>query len=70
MIKNVSENEVITMTYPMITSSDDDHTTLLNDFNWNFPRVNNSYNKKINDYEFSLPCKVEIKYTPIAKVSL
>lgn len=69
-IKNVSSLETIIMNYPMIETDNALHSNLMRDFNWNFPRIDNSYDETINKYEFNRPCKVEFVYSPIAKVSL
>ena len=66
-IKNCAKNEVITLKHPIISFSNS-HTP--NDFNYNFIRIGNTYNKNRNEYLFSLPCNVEFTYSPIAKVSI
>ena len=68
-IANVSTGEVITMDYPVISSSDSSHN-IQNDFNWAFFRVANTYENSRNDLTISLPCTIKIKYSPIVKVGL
>ena len=68
-IANVSTGEIITMDYPVITSSDSSHN-IQNDFNWQFFRVANTYGNSRNDLTISLPCTIKIKYSPIVKVGL
>ena len=68
-IANCKANEVITMDYPIIKSSDSSHN-IQNDFNWNFFRVANTYENSRNDLTISLPCSIKIKYSPIVKVGL
>lgn len=68
-INNCVSNEVITMDYPVITSSLQSHN-IQNDFNWNFFRVANTYENSRNDLTISLPCSIKIKYSPIVKVGL
>lgn len=68
-IKNCAANEVITMDYPVITSSLQSHN-IQNDFNWNFFRVANTFENSRNDLIISLPCSIKIKYSPIVKVGL
>lgn len=68
-IANCKANEVITMDYPIIKSSDSSHN-IQNDFNWNFFRVANTYKNSRNDLTISLPCSIKIKYSPIVKVGL
>lgn len=69
IIKNCTANEVITMDYPVITSSLPSHK-IQNDFNWVFFRVANTYENSRNDLTISLPCSIKIKYSPIVKVGL
>lgn len=68
-IANCKVNEVITMDYPVIQSSDSSHN-IQNDFNWNFFRVANTFENSRNDLTISLPCSIKIKYSPIVKVGL
>lgn len=50
--------------------SSENHVTIANDFNYRFPRVTNTYNNKINNFSFNLPCSVKINYTAISKVGI
>lgn len=68
-IANCKSGEVITMDYPIITSSDSSHN-IQNDFNWNFFRVANTFDDSRNDLTISLPCSIRIEYSPIVKVGL
>ena len=68
-IKNVTAGEVIIMDYPIIQSSLSTHK-IQNDFNWNFFRIANTYEKSRNDLIISLPCTIKLKYSPIVKVGL
>ena len=68
-IANCRTNEVITLDYPVIQSSDSSHN-IQNDFNWTFFRVANTYDNSRNDLVISLPCSIKIKYSPIVKVGL
>lgn len=69
IIKNCKSGEIITMDYPVISSSDSSHN-IQNDFNWAFFRVANTYENSRNDLTISLPCTIKIKYSPIVKVGL
>jgi hypothetical protein len=70
-IANCVTGEVITMDYPIITSTDESHKlNIQNDFNWNFFRVANTYDNSRNDLTISIPCEIKIKYSPIVKVGL
>lgn len=68
-IANCKTNEVITLDYPIIRSSDSSHK-IQNDFNWTFFRVANTYNNSRNDLIISLPCSIKIKYSPVVKVGI
>ena len=68
-IANCKVNEVITLDYPVIQSSDSSHN-IQNDFNWTFFRIANTYNNSRNDLTISLPCSIKIKYSPIVKVGI
>ena len=68
-IANCRTNEVITLDYPVIKSSDSSHN-IQNDFNWIFFRVANTYDNSRNDLVISLPCSIKIKYSPIVKVGI
>lgn len=67
-IKNVVKDEVITMKYPIISSSIASHK-IQNDFNWKFFRIANTFKNKKNDLIISLPCNIEIIYNPVIKIS-
>lgn len=69
LIKNCIANEVITMDYPVITSSLQSHN-IQNDFNWKFFRIANTYDNSRNDLIVSLPCSIKLKYSPIVKVGI
>lgn len=68
-IANCKKDEVITMDYPVIQSSNSSHN-IQNDFNWNFFRVANTFENSRNDLTISLPCSIKIEYSPIVKVGL
>lgn len=68
-INGVSTGEVITMDYPIITSSLPSHN-IQNDFNYTFFRVANTYENSRNDLTISIPCTIKMKYSPIVKVGL
>lgn len=68
-IANCVAGEVITMDYPIITSSLPSHN-IQNDFNWTFFRVANTYENSRNDLTISIPCTMKVKYSPIVKVGL
>ena len=68
-IANCVAGEIITMDYPIITSSIPSHN-IQNDFNWCFFRVANTYENSKNVLTISIPCTMKVKYSPIVKVGL
>lgn len=68
-IANCVAGEIITMDYPIISSSVSSHN-IQNDFNWDFFRVANTYENSRNDLTISLPCSIKLEYSPIVKVGL
>lgn len=68
-IANCKSGEVIKVRYPIITSSLATHK-IQNDFNWKFFRIVNAFKTKMNNVEISIPCTIEMKYSPIVKVGI
>lgn len=68
VIKNCSAGEVININgdAQIITSSMNSHH-LYDDFNFEFFRIGNTFNNRNNKITVSLPCKLELRYTPIIK---
>lgn len=69
-IKNCTNGEVITLTYPIITTSLPLSRKIQNDFNFNFVRIAREYNNIKNLLTFSIPCDVKLSYCPIKKVGV
>lgn len=69
VIKNCTSGEVITLDYPYISSSIDDHK-LQNDFNWNFFSLCNTFRTGKNNLTISIPCTVKIAYSPTIKLGI
>lgn len=69
IIKNCVSGEVITMDYPVISSSIDTHK-IQDDFNYNFFRLANTFREKGNKLTFSMPCIIKMEYQPIRKVGV
>lgn len=69
IIKNCTANEVITIDYPIIYSSILSHK-VHKDFNWKFFGISNTNNDRVNKITVSLPCKIEIGYSPAVKLGL
>ena len=68
LIKGCISGEVITMDYPVISTSVESHK-IQEQFNWNFLRLANNYKQKENDLTISIPCIIEMTYSPVIKVS-
>lgn len=69
VVKNCLTGEIITVNYPMISTSSTTHK-IQNDFNWVFYRVSTSYRDTENKFTTSLPCVIKITYSPVAKVGI
>jgi len=67
-IKDCSLNEEIEMNYPMITTNV--NRKIQNKFNWEFVKLKNTFSTRMNKLTVSLPCTIEITYSPIAKINL
>ncbi|MBR4590681.1 MAG: hypothetical protein IKO36_08520 [Bacteroidaceae bacterium] len=71
VINNCVSGEKITMKNMVIETSNSTHAkTIMNDFNFKFPQICNSYNNAKNTYTFSLPCTVSVTYRPVRKVGI
>lgn len=66
IIKNCTNGEIIEIDYPIISTSVSGHK-IQDDFNWNFFRIVNTFRDKTNKITISLPCVIEIEYSPILK---
>lgn len=71
-IFNCEAGEIITVDYPTITSSlgENRRSKIQNDFNWIFFRIATKFKDRNNNFTVSIPCSIEIKYTPIVKVGI
>lgn len=69
IIKNCTANEVITVDYPIIYSSVLSHK-IQKDFNWKFFGISNTNNDRVNKITVSLPCTIEMGYSPAVKFGL
>lgn len=61
IILNCKAGEVITMTEPFRIHSNIEHKNLRDDFNWVYPRIQNSYTSNRNTFEL-INCKVKISW--------
>ena len=50
----------------IITSSDNKHD-ICSDFNYEFLKIRNTYNTRLNNIAVNTPCKITIEYIPIIK---
>lgn len=68
-IKNCKNGNIIEMDceHKIITGTVDN---LYNNFNYNFFRLVSTFDKQDNKFTVSLPCTIEIKYSPIRKVGI
>lgn len=69
VIKNCSNGERITISHPVIESSNSGHD-IASDFNYVFPKLSNTFYLTRNTFTFSLPCDVAIIYRPLAKLGV
>lgn len=72
IINGCEDGEVITIEYPMISSSlgDKRKAKIMNDFNWEFFRLASTFRNRLNTIDASLPCSIEITYSPIVKAGI
>lgn len=70
VIKNCLRGEKITFSKEQIIETDSEihKKTIMNDFNYAFPKVINTYTERRNIYSFSIPCQVTAQYIPTRKV--
>lgn len=70
IIKNCVQGEVITLDYPMISSSlgDERETKIANDFNWNFFRLASTFKNRLNEVTITIPCNIKLTYSPAVKI--
>ena len=71
IITGCLHGEVITMDCGnKVIHSSISHTTLYNDFNYNYPRLINDKESRRNIFTVSLPCNIIMKYAPIRKAGI
>lgn len=68
-VRGCSKGEILTFDYPIISSSLNSHK-IQDDFNFVFPRIAGDFVTKENKLTFSIPCQVEMRYSPAVKVGL
>jgi len=67
-IKNCTSGEIITVNNnaQIITSTNENHK-IYNDFNYEFFKFGNTFTERQNHITVTLPCIIELKYSPIIK---
>lgn len=67
-IKNVSYGEILTFDNVLtLSSSNPNHKTLQNDFNYVFFRIANTYENRENTLSSSIPVEITFEYYPVVK---
>lgn len=69
IIKNCANDEVVTLDYPVITSSYADHA-IQNDFNWNYFCFAKAFNIDKNIFTVSMPCTMVITVESAVKFNV
>lgn len=67
IINNLEAGEVVTIDYPVISTSVVSHK-IQNDFNFVFFRLASSFRNRLNTIDVSLPCNISLIYSPLVKV--
>lgn len=76
IIKNCVDGEIITIDceHEIITTSNASHPTLMNDFNYNFPRLVRNYQETYNTFRYDTSkingLRVSFKYKTVRKVGV
>lgn len=78
VIKNCTEGEIISFNCKrqLITSNyyqigiNEVHSSIMNDFNYNFPRLVNTLEDYVNIFSVNLSCEISITYNPVRKVGI
>ncbi len=71
IIKNCEANEIISFDGKRKQiSSNKAHPTLMNDFNYIFPRVINTWNSRVNMFTANKKFEMSVRYFPICKGGL
>lgn len=70
-VNNCAQGEIITFDcYNKIISSNMNHPSLYNDFNYNYPRFVSNEDDNQNVITVSLPCDISITYSLVRKVGI
>ena len=72
VIKNCSSGEIITFNgrSKYVQTSLESHKKFFNDYNFNHPRIINTYDNNENIFTPSLSCNVTISYSPVMKTGV
>lgn len=68
-VKNCSSGESLSFSYPVIQCDVAAHD-IANDFNYVFPRIENTFSRTSNVFSLSLSCDVSLTYRPLAKIGV
>lgn len=72
VIRNVIAGEIITLDgeHKIISTNNSEHTTLYNDFEYEWLDILIDDNFCVNEYTVNIPCDISIEYKPIRKVGV
>ena len=71
LVKNCVAGELLTFDGEhLIIQSNKGHIRLYSDFNYNFPRLINEYNRTLNTFTSSIPCQISLTYDAVRKVGI
>lgn len=72
MVKNCASGEIVKLDCEnkIIVTSNEQHTTLFNDFNYNWISLINTWDQNHNVFCVSIPCDIKIKYELIRKAGI
>ncbi len=71
-IKGCKKDEIISINgdYLTISSSDNSHSSLPNDFNYYFPKIFNTYKNNQNIFACNIDCFIRFTYSPVRRIGL
>ncbi len=70
-ISNCSVGEIVTMKNMIISSSiENRNEKIMNNFNFIFPMISNSFTNRKNTFTFSMPCDVTFSYKQTRKIGI
>lgn len=71
-IKGCKKDEIISINgdYLTISSSEESHSSLPNDFNYYFPKLFNTYKNNQNIFTCNVDCFIRFTYSPVRRIGL